>query len=125
MARNKVTDLRKAYPELAPDRDYPPLRFKSLKGKVSAAEWEARVDSACAYRLVRRAPGAARRARPRARGACARPEQRGSPRRSVTALSRLALLRGRPVAEAEVNPLVVKAKGAVAVDALVVLREGI
>jgi ribulose-5-phosphate 4-epimerase/fuculose-1-phosphate aldolase len=46
-------DLRKAYPELAPDKDYPPLRFKSLKGKVSAAEWEARVDCACAYRLVR------------------------------------------------------------------------
>jgi len=53
MARNKVTDLRKAYPELAPDKDYPPLRFKSLKGRVSAAEWEARVDCACAYRLVR------------------------------------------------------------------------
>ena len=51
--KTKVTDLRKAYPELAPDKDYPPLRFKSLKGKVSAAEWEARVDCACAYRLVR------------------------------------------------------------------------
>jgi ribulose-5-phosphate 4-epimerase/fuculose-1-phosphate aldolase len=47
------SDLRKAYPELAPDKDYPPLRFNSLKGKVSAAEWEARVDCACAYRLVR------------------------------------------------------------------------
>jgi ribulose-5-phosphate 4-epimerase/fuculose-1-phosphate aldolase len=46
-------DLRSAYPDLAPDKDYPPLRFKSLKGKVSAAEWEARVDCACAYRLVR------------------------------------------------------------------------
>jgi ribulose-5-phosphate 4-epimerase/fuculose-1-phosphate aldolase len=45
-------DIRKAYPELTPDKDYPPLRFKSLKGKVSAAEWEARVDCACAYRLV-------------------------------------------------------------------------
>jgi ribulose-5-phosphate 4-epimerase/fuculose-1-phosphate aldolase len=53
MGKGKVTDLRKAYPELAPDRDYPPLRFKSLKGRVSAAEWEARVDCACAYRLVR------------------------------------------------------------------------
>jgi ribulose-5-phosphate 4-epimerase/fuculose-1-phosphate aldolase len=53
MAKGKVTDLRKAYPELAPDKDYPPLRFESLKGKVSAAEWEARVDCACAYRLVR------------------------------------------------------------------------
>ena len=52
MAKGKVADLRKAYPELAPDKDYPPLRFKSLKGKVSAAEWEARVDCACAYRLV-------------------------------------------------------------------------
>jgi ribulose-5-phosphate 4-epimerase/fuculose-1-phosphate aldolase len=53
MAKAKITDLRKAYPELAPDKDYPPLRFKTLKGKVSAAEWEARVDCACAYRLVR------------------------------------------------------------------------
>jgi ribulose-5-phosphate 4-epimerase/fuculose-1-phosphate aldolase len=49
----KVTDLRKAYPDLEPDKDYPPLKFKSLKGKVNAAEWEARVDCACAYRLVR------------------------------------------------------------------------
>jgi ribulose-5-phosphate 4-epimerase/fuculose-1-phosphate aldolase len=49
----KVVDLRKAYPELTPDKDYPPLKFRSLKGKVSAAEWEARVDCACAYRLVR------------------------------------------------------------------------
>ena len=53
MAKARVTDLRKHYPDLAPDRDYPPLRFKSLKGKVSPAEWEARVDCACAYRLVR------------------------------------------------------------------------
>ena len=53
MGKGKLTDLRKAYPELAPDRDYPALRFRSLKGKVSAAEWEARVDCACAYRLVR------------------------------------------------------------------------
>ena len=53
MGKHKVTDLRKAYPELAPDKDYPPLSFRSLKGKVSAAEWEARVDCACAYRLVR------------------------------------------------------------------------
>ena len=53
MAKAKVTDLRNAYPDLAPDKDYPPLRFKSLKGKVSAAEWEARVDCACAYRLVK------------------------------------------------------------------------
>jgi ribulose-5-phosphate 4-epimerase/fuculose-1-phosphate aldolase len=53
MPRGKVSDLRKAYPELAPDRDYPPLELQSLKGKVSPAEWEARVDCACAYRLVR------------------------------------------------------------------------
>src|SRR5207244_12303214 len=53
MSKAKVTDLKKHYPELAPDKDYPPLRFKSLKGRVSAAEWEARVDCACAYRLVR------------------------------------------------------------------------
>ncbi|MGQ0544946.1 MAG: class II aldolase/adducin family protein [Betaproteobacteria bacterium] len=49
----KPVDLRRHYPELAPDKDYPPLKFKSLKGKVSAAEWQARVDCACAYRLVR------------------------------------------------------------------------
>jgi ribulose-5-phosphate 4-epimerase/fuculose-1-phosphate aldolase len=53
MSKNKVADLRKHYPDLIPDRDYPPLSFKSLKGKVSAAEWAARVDCACAYRLVR------------------------------------------------------------------------
>jgi len=53
MGKSKVSDLRRHYPELAPDKDYPQLRFKSLKGKVSAAEWEARVDCACAYRLVR------------------------------------------------------------------------
>ncbi len=58
MSKAKVANLRKPnlqryYPELAPDRDYPPLRFESLKGKVSAAEWQARVDCACAYRLVR------------------------------------------------------------------------
>ena len=53
MAKSRVTDFKRAYPEIAPDRDYPPLRFKSLKGRVSAAEWEARVDCACAYRLVR------------------------------------------------------------------------
>ena len=53
MGKSKVADLRKAYPELAPDKDYPPLKLGSLKGKVSAAEWEARLDCACAYRLVR------------------------------------------------------------------------
>jgi acyl-CoA synthetase (NDP forming) len=40
--------------------------------------------------------------------------------RAVAALSRLALLPGRPVREAEVNPLIVKRDGVVAVDALVV-----
>src|SRR5438876_2656807 len=53
MSKAKVADLKKHYPDLAPDKDYPPLKFKSLTGRVSAAEWEARVDCACAYRLVR------------------------------------------------------------------------
>jgi hypothetical protein len=43
---------------------------------------------------------------------------------AVSALSRLALARGRPVCEAEINPLVVKADGVVAVDALVARKEG-
>jgi hypothetical protein len=38
--------------------------------------------------------------------------------RAVSALSRLALAKGRPVREAEINPLIVKAAGVVAVDAL-------
>jgi hypothetical protein len=42
---------------------------------------------------------------------------------AIAALSRLALAEGRPVAEAEVNPLIVKREGAVAVDGLVVLKE--
>ena len=42
---------------------------------------------------------------------------------AVAALSRLALTSGRPVAEAEINPLIVKREGAVAVDALVVMKE--
>lgn len=37
--------------------------------------------------------------------------------RAVSALSRLALVAGRPIAEAEVNPLIVKRQGVVAVDA--------
>src|SRR4051812_5063951 len=53
MAKGKVTDFKRAYPEIAPDRDYPPLRFQSVKARVGPAEWEARVDCACAYRLVR------------------------------------------------------------------------
>ncbi len=38
--------------------------------------------------------------------------------KAVAALSRLALLSGKPVAEAEINPLIVKASGVVAVDGL-------
>ena len=54
MSKAKVSNLRKYYPDMeGADRDYPPLKFKSLKGKVSPAEWQARVDCACAYRLVR------------------------------------------------------------------------
>jgi acyl-CoA synthetase (NDP forming) len=44
--------------------------------------------------------------------------------KAVAAMSRLALLPGRPVREAEANPVIVKAAGVVAVDALVLLREG-
>ena len=39
---------------------------------------------------------------------------------ALAALSRLALIPGRPVAEAEINPVIVKDAGAVAVDGLVV-----
>ena len=54
MSKAKVSNLRKYYPDVeSADRDYPPLKFKSFKGKVSPAEWQARVDCACAYRLVR------------------------------------------------------------------------
>jgi len=42
--------------------------------------------------------------------------------RAVSAFSRLALAQGRPVLEAEVNPLIVRADGVVAVDALVTRR---
>jgi acetate---CoA ligase (ADP-forming) len=42
--------------------------------------------------------------------------------RAVAALSRLALVAGRPVREAEANPVIVKARGAVAVDALAVMK---
>ncbi|HLX81910.1 MAG TPA: acetate--CoA ligase family protein [Burkholderiales bacterium] len=41
---------------------------------------------------------------------------------AVSALSRLALLPGRSVAEAEINPLIVDADGVVAVDGLAVLK---
>src|SRR3977135_4670877 len=53
MGNAKVTDLQKHHTDPPPAKDYPPLKFKSLKSRVSAAEWEARVDCACAYRLVR------------------------------------------------------------------------
>jgi acyl-CoA synthetase (NDP forming) len=43
--------------------------------------------------------------------------------KAVASLSRLALLPGRPVAEAEVNPMIVKREGAVAVDGLAVFKE--
>ena len=43
--------------------------------------------------------------------------------RAVAAVSRLALLEGQPVAEAEINPLFVRNDGVVAVDGLVVLKE--
>jgi acetate---CoA ligase (ADP-forming) len=39
--------------------------------------------------------------------------------RAVSAVSTLCLLKGKPVREAEINPLIVKADGVVAVDALV------
>lgn len=45
--------------------------------------------------------------------------------RTVSALSRLALVKGRPVREAEINPLIVQADGVVAVDALVVRQKTI
>jgi acyl-CoA synthetase (NDP forming) len=43
--------------------------------------------------------------------------------RALAAISRLALLAGRPVREAEANPVVVKRDGVVAVDALAVMKE--
>jgi len=43
--------------------------------------------------------------------------------RAAAALSRLALVPGRPVREAEVNPIIVKRDGVVAVDALVVRKD--
>jgi acyl-CoA synthetase (NDP forming) len=43
--------------------------------------------------------------------------------RALAALSRLALCAGRPVREAEANPVIVKRDGVVAVDALAVMKE--
>ncbi len=42
---------------------------------------------------------------------------------AVAAFSRIALRPGRPVAEAEINPMIVKRDGVVAVDGLVVMKE--
>jgi acyl-CoA synthetase (NDP forming) len=42
--------------------------------------------------------------------------------RAVAAMSRLALLPGRPLREAEANPVIVREQGVVAVDALAVLK---
>jgi len=47
----------------------------------------------------------------------------GALAKAVAAVSRLALVPGLPVAEAEINPLIVKSAGVVAVDALVVMKE--
>jgi acyl-CoA synthetase (NDP forming) len=43
--------------------------------------------------------------------------------KAVSDFSRLGLIPGRPVAEAEINPLIVKASGVVAVDARLVLKD--
>ena len=42
--------------------------------------------------------------------------------RAIAAFSHLALLPGQPVAEAEINPLIVKEEGVVAVDGLLVMK---
>jgi hypothetical protein len=47
----------------------------------------------------------------------------GALARAVSALSRLALLEDRSVREAEINPLLVRQDGVVALDALVISRE--
>jgi len=47
----------------------------------------------------------------------------GALAKAVAAISRLALVHGSPVAEAEINPLIVKREGVIAVDGLVVLKE--
>ena len=51
-ATRMLADIRSGYPTLEPDPDYPPLKLRPIKGEVSAEEWRARVDCACAYRLV-------------------------------------------------------------------------
>jgi acyl-CoA synthetase (NDP forming) len=47
----------------------------------------------------------------------------GALAKAVAALSRLALVPGQPVAEAEINPLIVKSKGVIAVDGLVLVKD--
>jgi acyl-CoA synthetase (NDP forming) len=47
----------------------------------------------------------------------------GALARAVAAVSRLAHLAGQPVAEAEINPLIVKGEDVIAVDGLVVMKE--
>lgn len=47
----------------------------------------------------------------------------GALAKAVAAFSRLAVIVGQPVAEAEINPLIVKREGVVAVDGLVVMKE--
>jgi hypothetical protein len=49
----------------------------------------------------------------------------GALAKAVAAVSRLALVAGQPVAEAEVNPLIVKETGVVAVDGLVVMKDSL
>lgn len=44
--------------------------------------------------------------------------------KAIAAVSRLALVARQPVAEAEINPVIVKREGVVAVDGLVVLHDG-
>jgi hypothetical protein len=43
--------------------------------------------------------------------------------RAVAAMSRLCLAEGRPIREAEANPVIVKSQGCVAVDGLALRRE--
>ncbi len=43
--------------------------------------------------------------------------------RAIAAFARLALIEGRPVREAEANPVIVRQDGVMAVDALAVLKE--